>query len=104
MNARRLMRLPKSEDDSLSHQAALLCITANSDARLLLWVRVGHSTVSAQCPNCPPKRKSIRALAMSQKCHVWTAPAMQEESDVSARRSGAAMYSAFECSRYGRRP
>src|SRR5262245_6417575 len=32
------------------------------------------------------------------------APAMQEESDVSARRSGAAMYPAFECSRYGRRP
>jgi len=29
MNARRLMRLPKSEDDSLPHQAALLCITAN---------------------------------------------------------------------------
>jgi len=38
------------------------------------------------------------------KCHVWTAPAMQEESDVSAKRSGAAMYPAFECSRYGRRP
>jgi hypothetical protein len=32
------------------------------------------------------------------------APAMQEESDVSAKRSGAAMYPAFECSRYGRRP
>jgi hypothetical protein len=29
---------------------------------------------------------------------------MQEESDVSAKRSGAAMYPAFECSRYGRRP
>src|SRR5262245_55823334 len=31
-----------------------------------------------------------------EKCDVWRAPAMQEESDVSARRSGAAMY--------GRRP
>src|SRR5262245_40396714 len=37
-------------------------------------VRVGHSTVSAQCPNCPPKRKSIRALAMSQKCQEPTSP------------------------------
>ncbi len=26
--------------------------------------------------------------------HVWTAPAVQEESDFSAKRSGAAMYSA----------
>ncbi|MGC1352920.1 MAG: hypothetical protein WA858_24575, partial [Xanthobacteraceae bacterium] len=26
--------------------------------------------------------------------HVWTAPAVQEESDVSAKRSGAAMYTA----------
>src|SRR6266446_615650 len=52
----------------------------------------------------PRKRKSIRDLVMSQKCHVWTAPAMQEESDVSAKRSGAAMYPAFECSRYGRWP
>jgi hypothetical protein len=32
----------------------------------------------------------------SEKCHVWTAPAVQEESDVSAKRSGAAMYPAFE--------
>ena len=41
---------------------------------------------------------------MSEKCHVWTAPAVQEESDISAKRSGAAMYPAFECSRYGRWP
>jgi hypothetical protein len=33
---------------------------------------------------------------MSEKCHVWTAPAVQEESDVSAKRSGAAMYPAFD--------
>jgi hypothetical protein len=32
------------------------------------------------------KRKSIRDLAMSQKCSVWTAPAMQEESDVFSKR------------------
>jgi hypothetical protein len=27
--------------------------------------------------------------------HVWTAPAVQEESDLSAKRSGAAMYTAY---------
>ena len=31
---------------------------------------------------------------MSQMGHVWTAPAVQEESDVSAKRSGAVMYPA----------
>jgi hypothetical protein len=40
-------------------------VNASNDS---LWVRVGHSMVSAQCPNCPRNRKSIRALAMSQKC------------------------------------
>jgi hypothetical protein len=40
MNARRLMRLPKPEDDSLPYQAEPLCITANSIARLLLWVKL----------------------------------------------------------------
>jgi hypothetical protein len=43
-------------------------------------------------------------ISPSLKCHVWTAPAVQEESDISAKRSGAAMYPAFECSRYGRWP
>jgi len=27
--------------------------------------------------------------------HVWTVPAVQEESDFSAKRSGAAMYTAY---------
>jgi hypothetical protein len=31
---------------------------------------------------------------MSQLGHVWTAPAVQEESGFSAKRSGAVMYSA----------
>ena len=31
---------------------------------------------------------------MSQMGHVWTVPAVQEESDYSAKRSGAVMYSA----------
>jgi hypothetical protein len=46
----------------------------------------------------------IEPVVRSEKCHVWTAPAVQEESDISAKRSGAAMYPAFECSRYGRWP
>jgi len=31
---------------------------------------------------------------MSALGHVWTVPAVQEESDFSAKRSGAAMYTA----------
>jgi len=31
---------------------------------------------------------------MLEMGHVWTAPAVQEESDFSAKRSGAAMYPA----------
>jgi hypothetical protein len=45
-----------------------------------------------------------RTAGPYKRCHVWTAPAAQEESDVSAKRSGAAMYPAFECSRFGRWP
>jgi hypothetical protein len=33
--------------------------------------------------------------------HVWTASAFQGKNLTFAKRSGAAMYSAFECSRYG---
>jgi len=33
---------------------------------------------------------------MHPMCHVWTTPALQEESAISAKRSGAAMYSAFD--------
>ena len=35
-------------------------------------VKHGHSAMSAQCPDYPRKRTSIRTLVMSQKCHVWT--------------------------------
>jgi hypothetical protein len=37
---------------------------------------------------------SKNCALMSQMGHVWTAPAVQEESDVSAKRSGAVMYPA----------
>jgi len=30
---------------------------------------------------------------MAAECHVWTTPALQEESEISAKRSGAVMYS-----------
>jgi hypothetical protein len=75
-------------------------------------VAVGHPlpvksdglATSALLPLYPRKPTFIVRRSMSQKCHVWTAPAVQEESDISAKRSGAAMYPAFECSRYGRWP
>ena len=38
-----------------------------------------------------PKYESSRNVVMG---HVWTAPAVQDESDLSAKRSGAAMYTA----------
>ena len=58
----------------------------------------------SRCPLLIAERTQVGHRAMSEKCHVWTAPALQEESDVSAKRSGAAMYPAFECSRFGRWP
>jgi len=57
--------------------------------------------MSALLPLYPRKPTFIAAVGMSQTCHVWTAPAVQEESDGSAKRSGAAMYPAFECSHLG---
>ena len=36
-----------------------------------------------------------RLICMDKLGHVWTVPAVQEESDVSAKRSGAAMYTAY---------
>ena len=39
-------------------------------------------------------RTLLNANTSSHSGHVWTAPAVQEESDISAKRSGAAMYPA----------
>jgi hypothetical protein len=57
-------------------------------------------------------RCGISIQPMTAVGHVWTAPAVQEESDVSAKRSGAVMYPLFSlgglppsrCSRHGRWP
>jgi hypothetical protein len=38
--------------------------------------------------------RKIKRSATRRRAHVWTAPAVQEESDISAKRSGAVMYSA----------
>ena len=43
---------------------------------------------------CPQLQTNWCAAANVEEGHVWTAPAVQEESDFSAKRSGAAMYSA----------
>src|SRR5438105_3075566 len=69
------------------------------------WVNDRDKTESRQSVTlCPQQVTEWCATEPSGQCHVWTAPALQEESDVSAKRSGAAMYSAFGCSRYGRWP
>jgi hypothetical protein len=54
------------------------------------------SNCDPRCPLQSRERTSSGCLGMSEKCHVWTAPAVQEESDISAKRSGAAMYPAFD--------
>ena len=62
---------------------------------------VGHSRPSHSAPvptgvRCYPKSDQKWCLAANDATgHVWTAPAVQEESDVSAKRSGAAMYPAY---------
>jgi hypothetical protein len=51
----------------------------------------------AQDQSSPDRQIQLATHGRSiQKCHVWTAPAVQEESDISAKRSGAAMYPAFD--------
>jgi hypothetical protein len=58
----------------------------------------GHQRPSRQCllDVCitPAERTCAGHRGMSDSGHVWTAPAVQEESDISAKRSGAAMYPA----------
>src|ERR1700674_4485594 len=46
------------------------------------------------------KRTRWSAAVARAMGHVWTAPAVQEESDILAKRSGAAMYPAFECGHF----
>jgi hypothetical protein len=43
----------------------------------------------------PRKRQLATKMRHVVKGHVWTVPAVQEESDFSAKRSGAAMYTAY---------
>jgi hypothetical protein len=43
----------------------------------------------------PRKRQLATKVRRVVKGHVWTVPAVQEESDFSAKRSGAAMYTAY---------
>jgi hypothetical protein len=43
-----------------------------------------------------PRKRPIAVLPQNDAMgHVWTVPALQEESDFSAKRSGAAMYMAY---------
>jgi hypothetical protein len=73
MNARRLIRLPKPKDNSLPHQAELLCTTAKSGALLPLWViraglRLGRSPVHVRSTtNSDRKFKAHLFVAMCQQ-------------------------------------
>jgi hypothetical protein len=61
-------------------------------------VRFGLSAVLSVMrllPIFPRKQTSRKAAAMSQKCHVWTAPSWQELFSRFAALVGAAMCSAF---------
>ena len=53
-----------------------------------------RNLMSALRPFIPQSRTLSCVAANDAKGHVWTAPAVQEESDLSAKRSGAAMYAA----------
>ena len=58
------------------------------------WVtnrRAGHWLARQKDPQHRTRRWTVGAAEMG---HVWTVPAVQEESDFSAKRSGAAMYTA----------
>jgi hypothetical protein len=83
---------------------AALCVTAKLIVEWQRWVNMRRHGRAVGRPVYLQQRTYLVSVASAVECHVWTAPAMQEESDVSAKRSGAAMYPAFECSRYGRWP
>jgi phenylpropionate dioxygenase-like ring-hydroxylating dioxygenase large terminal subunit len=57
-------------------------------------IKLGLAGECTARPVFPRKRTSTDHPVMSRMGHVWTAPAVQEESDVSAKRSGAVMYPA----------
>jgi hypothetical protein len=44
--------------------------------------------------SCFDSRRTAALRRTDKMGHVWTSPALQEKSDFSAKRSGAAMYSA----------
>ena len=63
--------------------------------------RVSSGALSAAAVELAPAQRAVLSMVSlllrierESKGHVWTAPAVQEESDLSANRSGAAMYAA----------
>ena len=66
------------------------CVAIRASNRGRLWVKSAVESSSAFGVG-----RTSRPLPTVKECHVWTAPALQEESDISAKGSGAAMYSAF---------
>jgi hypothetical protein len=64
--------------------------------------KLTDTQIRASCKKQPgfatqsPRKQPIAALPRNDAMgHVWTVPALQEESDFSAKRSGAAMYTAY---------
>jgi len=53
--------------------------------------RIAPYHIVVGIPRCASQQNWLLIAEMG---HVWTAPAVQEESDVSAKRSGAVMYPA----------
>ena len=70
--------------------------TAAMHTPLPQWViRDRDDLVRHLCLSALPQKRPETVLEPHvAKGHVWTAPAVQEESDLSAKRSGAAMYPA----------
>ena len=83
------------------HPARHLKPTAIVSAMHAQSMRLHRSSLGAGWSPCLRSR-GLGLLFTCRRAHVWTAPAVQgKKSDNSAKRSGAAMYSAFECSRFG---
>src|SRR5262249_53104996 len=79
MNSRRLMCSPLTRVPAY-HTArgeAVLCTTANLHARCRLWVNLGPSTRSAECPSYPRQRTSRGPPGRSQKCQFRTLAVQQ---------------------------
>jgi hypothetical protein len=78
-----------------------LCITAKFDAGWQVWVNYTHYRTATLLSASPQLAESIRA---AKRLYGRRPRCKGKESDFFAKRSGAAMYPAFECSRLAAGP